>query len=288
MIKARLFIAIGSLVAIALILIGPLAAQIASAQASIQGSSSVYLPEIFAAPAAPCAAKPTLVSPTNGAALNTITPLFQWSAISANGANLMTVEISTDTSFDNAASLSIAPPPAGQFSAQIRYPGDLTASTTYYWRVFFTCGSQTSPQSDTWSFTSAPGLLPAPTSLYSPAPNANVAPDQVTFAWSPVSGAINYLVKWQAINPASQSFSFDYTADNSGVTTYSPSGLQPNTQYEWSVAARNDYGVGYVASSKFTTTNATSSGVHRATRQVGRATATGSLAQFFHLPQLTR
>ncbi|HVC33788.1 MAG TPA: hypothetical protein VNL16_09790 [Chloroflexota bacterium] len=268
---------VGTLVAVALVLAVPLAAQAMRSGLASKPGDVIYLPVVLGPPLVPCSSPPVLVSPINTSNESTLSPLFQWNVGTDPTVTAMGVEIDTDPSFpaSSVTTLSILPPTAGATIAQTRYPGDLDPSTTNYWRVFFNCGSIQGPFSATWSFTTAPSggpLLPAP-SLLSPANGSSVSPSQVTFQWSAVAGALDYLVVWQ---PQSEypdgSFDYAYTS----TLQFTPdSALSPKTPYVWYAQARNAYGDGHFGLSNFATTNGTTAPSAQGSRREDEATGVG-------------
>lgn len=248
--KLRTLILPGFVTALLLVVALPLAAPAAGAGSVVQSASKIYLPIVFAPAQPSCSSAPTLVGPANRGALNTVTPLFEWNVGNDPTVTEMFVEIATDTTFSRYTFLFISPPPTGVTVAQLRYPDNLSFSTTYYWRVYFVCGAKQGPYSATWSFTTAASggtFLPAP-DLIAPPDGATISSNEVSFEWSAVPGALDYLIMWMPVG--SDTFSFVYTTD----THYTAIGaLAPGTQYQWFVAARNDYGDGSHNARTFTT-----------------------------------
>ncbi len=263
----RMVILSGFVSAVLLVVAVPLAARAARVSSGLQSASTVYLPIIFGAVPPSCSTAPTLAAPANGSNLNTVTPLFEWNVGNDPTVTRMFVEIGTDAAFSRYTYLFTPPPPAGVSVAQLRYPDDLGFSTTYYWRVYFDCGAKQGPYSATWSFTTAAGggtFLPAP-ALIAPPDGATISSNQVTFEWSAVPGALDYRVKWMPVG--SDSFWFVYTTDTHYTAV---GGLTPGTQYQWVVAARNDYGDGNDSARQFTTA-VTLTGVPSTVRSGGEA-----------------
>ena len=131
---------------------------------------------------------------------------------------------------------------------QFRFADNLTPATKYYYRASFQCGNLQGPYSATWSFTSGSGgvVLPAP-DLIAPANGSLTPTTSVTLQWSAVPDAIDYLLMWNEVS----GFSYSYTWVNGTQLTIA---VNPSTVYEWTVSARNDYGVGTASETwQFTT-----------------------------------
>jgi hypothetical protein len=192
-----------------------------------------------------CTTTPTPISPPDGAAPNTLIPLFEWDNGNEPGAVYLSLEIAKDPyfsrkvlTFENRSLLSR--------SWHIR--SNLEASTTYYWRVFFVCNETKGPPIEVREFTTGSEgvILPAP-NLISPLDLSTISSETVLLQWEPVEGAVEYLVEWQESTKT-----IWYCPLTSG-TEYEIYRLRPNTTYEWRVAARNDYATGEFATSQFTT-----------------------------------
>ncbi len=233
--------------------------------ARASNSFVVFLPRVENKDLAPCPSTPTLVQPANGAALDTLTPLFIWHAAAKGAASTFYVDVSTDPTFQQGYDyLFVGSDPTNPCLGQVRYFGNLAsapaAPTTYYWRVSVVQpNGNASPFSPTGSFsvpaTSAGTLLPAP-AITAPADGATGVPARATFQWQPVAGALDYLVIWQDLN--AQTFLYGYTTATQ-ITSSTP--LNPGTTYQLSVAARDTFGVSAPMSTvRFQTVGATRSG----------------------------
>jgi hypothetical protein len=198
----------------------------------------ISLPAIFRQPSvSPCPAIPTLVSPANGSSLSTLNPLFTWDNGSNPNATTLRLSIAYDVAFTHLYSdlYTGAYPGISDF----RFADNLAPATTYYWRAWLMCGQDQGAYSPVWSFTSGSGgaILAAPASI-APA-NGSTSPRPVTFQWTAVPGAVDYILHWR---PAGQGGGFSYTWVD--VTQISISWLDPSTHYEWWVSARNDFAIG--------------------------------------------
>jgi hypothetical protein len=174
---------------------------------------------------------PNLLSPSNGATNQSLTPLLDWGDVT--GATSYTAQVSTNSNFSTTVVNQ-----SGLTSSQYTIPGGLSNNTLYYWRANATNTSSTSPWSSVWSFTTLTGGggLSAP-NLLSPANGATNQPLTPALDWSDVTGATSYTVQ------VSTNSNFSTTVVNqSGLTTSQyavPSGLSNNTLYYWRANATN-------------------------------------------------
>ena len=197
---------------------------------------TIYIPATFGDYVG-CTKSPALISPTNGSHLSTIAPLYRWD----NGNNPIATEerlqVAKDPGFTQIVeSLWSSGNIAGV--SQFRFPGNLAPATTYYWRARLVCGDRNGPYSEVWSFTTGSGgaVLPAP-ALVAPADRITVPNTTVTLQWSPVPGAVEYLLHWREVGETGLS----YRWMNATKVTWR---WRANTTYEWWVSARNDYAIG--------------------------------------------
>ena len=174
---------------------------------------------------------PIPLSPTNGSLLNTLIPEF------VTNINYPTIEYSADPVF---ATFSYA-----RFD---RPANNLSPTTVYYWRTRTTCLYNVSPYSSVFTFTTGSGgtILPAPV-LISPPYGASDVARPVTFAWSDVSGAIDYQL-WT--HQVGTSVTFVQALTQTSVTLFGT----PNATIEWWVIARNDYAYSPASSTWWFTT----------------------------------
>ena len=124
---------------------------------------------------------PVLSSPANTATGVATNPTLQWNAES--GVTSYRVQVSTDQTF---ASWWGDSGPISQTSYSF---SNLWYSTTYYWRVYASNASTTSPPSAVWSFTTT--SFPAPVLAIPAKASTGIAPVQ-NIVWYPVSGATSY------------------------------------------------------------------------------------------------
>ncbi|MGH2458944.1 MAG: fibronectin type III domain-containing protein [Chloroflexota bacterium] len=248
MLRAMLLTLLGFAIGLTLAFAIALGAR-STARASAQGNQySVFLPLVDGPPS--CSIAPTLLGPSNEAVAGTLAPLFQWVPIDDPNATSMTLQVASDASFDDPsviAQVSFDPTSAIWTTGQTRLPGNLSPSTVYDWRTFVSCGSGQGPYSATWSLTTAgPGgpLLAAPTLVSPPFDFSQASPSSLTLVWQTVSGAIDYLVVW--FPAGSGSINFTYVADTQSGTNQQVTigALNPSTEYQWYVQARNYYADG--------------------------------------------
>jgi hypothetical protein len=117
------------------------------------------------------------------------------------------------------------------------FDNNLNPDTTYYWRTWHVCGDVDGPYTETWSFTTGSGgvILPAP-NLITPADGSILTSLPETFKWTSVSGAIDYVIEAQG---SSRWLLFQTTETQIDIGS-----LDPDTTYDWWVAAGNDYAIG--------------------------------------------
>jgi hypothetical protein len=196
-----------------------------------------------------CSTTPTLINPPDGAVLNTLVPLFEWDHVHEPGAIELRLEIvETAPSFASWADAFID---GTLLSKEWRSSRNLKPSTTYYWRVFFVCNETAGLPYETRVFTTSSGglILPAP-DLIAPSDTSTVSSAPVTLQWEAVDGAVEYLVEWG--ESGQEKRYIERTIDTQFQIDYY---LNPDTTYEWSVAARNDYAIGQFATWRFTTSS---------------------------------
>ncbi len=222
---------------------------------------SVYLPVVLQNYLS-CTTVPTLLSPTNGASLNTLVPLFRWDSGNDPLATEFSYEASKTTAFDYTEGFR------SQYDAQgvheDRLSWNFDPGTIYYWRAYLMCGEIQGPYTDVWTFTTGSGgSLPTAPSLASPADGTTLAGTTVTLRWSPVAGASEYNV----YRKKSGSYAVYWSETSTEATM---GGLSPNSTYEWWTTARNDYGWGAESVHRFFTTGP-SGAVNTSTRATTQA-----------------
>ncbi len=266
--KRQLFVVFALTTGVALLLTWAVAAQGAKVTTDIQSASSVistdctefrsnhqnavslghtaditftpafttYLPAVFKGYGG-CSTIPTLIGPTNGSNLSTLIPLFQWDSGNDPNATVLRLRVAKDPDFTQGVwSLWYG---RGTGVGEFRFSRNLDPATTYYWRAWLLCGDTEGPYSDVWSFTTGSGgtILPAPT-LVAPGNGSTVPTTTVTLQWSPVSGTVEYLVRWREVGQGG--YTYNWVTETQTTISW----LSANTTYEWWVSARNDYAIG--------------------------------------------
>ncbi|EJF08051.1 fibronectin type III domain-containing protein, partial [Pontibacter sp. BAB1700] len=116
-------------------------------------------------------------------------PTLQWQA--AEGADSYQVQVATTSDFSTTLINQ------SNVQAPSLEAGNLSSSTSYYWRVRAANQAGNSAWSATWSFVteSAPISLPSTPVLSSPANNANNVSTSPTLQWQVAEGADSYQVQ---------------------------------------------------------------------------------------------
>lgn len=188
---------------------------------------------------------PVLSSPANGATNVSIPVTLVWNA--SSGATSYNVQVSTNSSFT-----SLVYNQTGITSTSVTV-SNLSAGTTYYWRVSATNAAGTSAWSSVWSFTTASGggTPPAAPTLVSPPNGATGVSRTPTLQWNASAGATSYRVQVSRYSSFS-SVVYDQTVTTTSVTLTTR--LSGWTTYYWRVCAINQYGTSPWSSVwKFTT-----------------------------------
>lgn len=184
----------------------------------------------------PCVVPPTLLAPTNGETIDTLTPTLRWLNGDDPTATGSRTIFSSDPDFQVVSGFSYGTGIPGEETWQMS--ANLALGQTYYWRVQLICGEKTSPYSETWSFT-APKILqklPAP-KLLSPPNGSEQDSLPITLTWEAVPGANSYEVQVRK-SPVTYSFNVTTTQFTWDRTWWM------NEWLEWSVSAINSAGVG--------------------------------------------
>lgn len=198
-----------------------------------------WTPTITPTPA-PCVHTATLLSPINGAVLTGLVPTLRFDVSAQPNASLYRLELATNPSFTSLRWSSTFPL-FGQQVVEALLRENLQPATRYYWRVRLSCGTEQAPWSAVWSFTTGSGgTLPAAPMLLLPLNSTQGVTSPIMLAWAPVTGTIEYRATWRK---ASEPYAHYLTWVTSSVATIGGT-LDPNTRYEWTAAARNEYGIG--------------------------------------------
>jgi len=194
--------------------------------------AAAYLPAVFRNYGV-CSTIPTLLSPANGSSLNTIAPLFRRDNGNNPNATVLRLQVS------KAGYVWSLRSSRASGVSEFRFSRNLNPAATYYWRAWLMCGDVQGPYSEVWSFTAGSGgtILPAPT-LVAPTNGRTLPTTTVNLQWSPVSGAIEYLVRWREAGYGG------YFVRSVSATQTTISQLKANTTYEWLISAQNDYAIG--------------------------------------------
>jgi hypothetical protein len=209
------------------------------------------LPATAAAPAPSAALPPipTLITPTNGAVLNTIIPVLGVDAVISGTAISPQIQWSADPSFThNWYSVTACGWEHQRYFLEETWD-NFTPGTIYYLRTRSAYGDacssavQWTDWSTTWSFTTGSGgvSLSPPTLIY-PANGATVAlrpySADVEVGWQPVLGQLGWQIKYQEVGGTSWSGSMHWIGADSSAYAYTP--LQGHT-YDWWIKVRNGY-----------------------------------------------
>ena len=166
-----------------------------------------------------------LVSPANGSTLSrTLNPTLDWDYI--NGGDMYEYQYDLSPDFDS-PELVTGQRAVGTSEIDITTP--LRFGTTYYWRVRETTSIDTTPWSETWSFTT-----PGEVVLVSPANGTTNVGSSTTLDWDYIRGGSLYEYQYDTCS----------TFDSPGLATgtiavgtsqVSVSGLRFGTTYYWRV-----------------------------------------------------
>jgi hypothetical protein len=219
---------------------------------------TVYLPAIIKSNVYPpsCSTAPTLLNPSNGSNLDTLIPEFQWDSGYNPNVTEFYMEIWLDPGLtDWVYGLRCSATTCQTGVHQWRVNKNFDPSTTYYWQAYLMCGSDRGPFSEVWSFTSGSAggtILPGP-DLLLPLDGSTLAGTTVVMQWQSVSGAVEYQVQYSGGG-------WDRGTIVPGLEATEES-LEPNTQFEWWVQARNDYAWGSESAHWHFTTGASGSSI---------------------------
>jgi len=174
-------------------------------------------------------AAPTLLSPTDGATDQSLTPTLSWN--SSNGATSYTLQVSTNSSFTSYVYNQ------GNLTNTSQQVTGLTQTTTYFWRVSAVNSYGTSaPSANWWFMTGTPPIAPT---LLSPANGTIELSFSPTLSWNTSPSATSYTLQ---LSTNSSFTSYVYNQTNLINNSQQISGLLPFTEYFWKVSAANSFG----------------------------------------------
>ncbi len=182
---------------------------------------------------------PTLVSPANGADVDTTTPTLEWNA--SAGADSYMMQLATDADFDGMVSSTGTALTSRSFAD---FP--LTIDTTYYWRVAAINDVGQGDWSEIQTFTVVEPQPPVAPILVSPADEADVYTHYPQLVWQYMSNVDEYTIElaeddeftdvvWWATHVPGAS-----TDDHFHTITGFP--FEDDMTYYWRVKASNEHG----------------------------------------------
>lgn len=173
-----------------------------------------------------------LVAPINNATDQSVQVELQWKQM--RGAKTYRLMLSENESFTPAIldttvnSTSMSSP-------------ELSAETTYYWKVFPIKDKRSGPWSSVWNFTvAAEEIEPVSVVLLSPEDGEEFTDETLVFDWEPVEEAINY--QYQLAKD--QEFTEIVVDSLVESSTQELEGLEPGIEYSWRVSPVLEVGTG--------------------------------------------
>jgi len=175
-------------------------------------------------------AKPSLLSPANGATSQPVDPTLDWEA--ADRADSYNVLVSANESFSE-----VVVDMEGVSDGTSLQAEGLDNATTYWWKVRAVNNSGYT-ESETRSFSTVEAALEQP-QLVDPADGATDLPTTLTLSWNSVDGANSYRMQLATNN----TFESPVT-DEDGITAidYTVENLENGQTYYWRVRAANSNG----------------------------------------------
>jgi hypothetical protein len=129
---------------------------------------------------------PVQISPSNGATGINQPGSLSWGTVS--GATMYHVQVANDVAFANIVAENSG-------TSGTSYPvNGLPASSTFHWRVRASDGTNSSPWSNSWSFTTAGSTLSIPV-LISPSNGVRNLVEPLSYNWNTINGATSYTVQ---------------------------------------------------------------------------------------------
>ena len=166
-----------------------------------------------------------LVSPANGSTLSrTLNPTLDWDYI--NGGDMYEYQYDLSPDFDS-PELVTGQRAVGTSEIDITTP--LRFGATYYWRVRETTSIDTTPWSETWSFTT-----PGEVVLVSPANGTTNVGSSTTLDWDYIRGGTIYEYQYD-VTPAFNSAELVEGSIQVGTSQVTISDLEENRLYYWRV-----------------------------------------------------
>jgi hypothetical protein len=176
---------------------------------------------------------PSSPDPADGDTAISINVGLRWACIDSGGEQLLLYDIYFGTD-------SLPPLIASNRNGRQYNPGQLSVSTTYFWKIVAKDSSEHEAEGPIWHFTTEAGNEP-------PGTPANPSPLD-----GADSVAADVVLSWGAADPEDDPLTFDVffgttnpppLQDHQGATTYNPPGnLDGNRTYYWSITARDDHG----------------------------------------------
>ncbi len=170
---------------------------------------------------------PTLVSPTNGAGNQSISPAISWGTVP--GAATYGSQVSTVSTFASTVNNQVG---LTQVAALVV---SLMNSSTYYWKANATNTVGTSVWSGVWSFLTTTGPPSAPI-LVAPVNGATNQSSSPVLTWNSVAGASLYNVQVSTIATFTSTIS---NQSNLSATSGLVNNLENSTVYYWRANATN-------------------------------------------------
>ncbi len=185
-------------------------------------------------------AAPAPKSPSMGATVPGTSATFQWERSAT--ATSYKIEVNTDPAWSE-ATRHFYNETSGTSATVTGFPADPTG-TTYYWRVW--AGNPAGWCADSAATANSLSFVnlgvPAAPILSSPANEAVLTSESVTFRWNAAAGATKYHLE-VCSDPSWSDRSMKFSGEVGGITEYTDSGYrQDGTVYYWRVRAGNDAG----------------------------------------------
>jgi hypothetical protein len=181
---------------------------------------------------------PALLSPADGAVLDTLIPTFSWdtSALPATP-EYNSLCLGFGTNPNPSCHLYINTTERG---VREWLPWDnLAPGTLYYWRVGVLDDGNSNDihWSEEWSLTTgSDGIILSPPTLLSPPDGSTITLEAAQFEWTAVPGSVEYKASFCQLNACNLRFTSETQLDLSMFQNYFDAG-----EYTWHIMARNEY-----------------------------------------------